>query len=72
MPRWHVQVRTRDGAITSYVRVRADDISEAARRARFKAARRHRKDNVLEFGRHPLSSWVCIYAAVHTEDQDKL
>lgn len=55
-------MRTRNGAITGYVKIRAKGASEAARKAVQKAPEH------LSEGRYPVEEWICIGVSLHEED----
>lgn len=66
--KFHSQVRTLDGAITSYVRVLADTWDEAEHRARVKAAQRTKKNSERYLRRPDPDGWVTIYLALHESE----
>lgn len=66
--RWEAQVRTNNGAITTYVRVRAHDASQAVRRAQQKAF----NESVKQHPQYSVSDWFVIFLGLHDDDQNSL
>jgi hypothetical protein len=62
--RWEGWVRTRNGAITCYVRIKAEDAVDAVHRAQASA---HRKHGNKQYG---LDDFVCIGVSLHEGDQN--
>lgn len=71
--RWHAQVRTTNGAITTGIRIRARNAHEAVDRAQAKAYREHRNlDRIDVGGPYNLKDWHVIYIGLHTGDHNSL
>lgn len=66
--RWHAQVRTLNGHITTYVRIRARNARQADERAQAKAY----KDHVKEYPQYTIKDWYTIYLGLHEEDQNSI
>jgi hypothetical protein len=69
--RWHAQVRTFNGGITTYVKVRADTIEDAAAKAVKQAAERHESERIhgIEYVE---ADWFVIYLGLHDPDQNRI
>lgn len=73
--RWHGWARTRNGHISTYVRVRAWTIAEAVEKIPRKAYKEWREDKSKkerEQFPHPLEDWICIGVSIHTDDQNSI
>ena len=73
--RWHAWVRTTNGHISSYVRVRAWSLEEAVERAQRKAYKEWREEKSKkerEQFPHPLEDWCVHGVSLHADDVNRL
>lgn len=75
MLRWHAVVRTLNGHITSYVRVKAPDAITAAKRAPKLAHRRNKgaEGHVAgQYQTYGVEHWFTIMVSLHPDDQNSI
>lgn len=73
--RWHAWVRTTNGHISSYVRVRAWSLEDAAKRAQKKAYKRWLEEHTeadRKMMPHPLEDWRVHGVSLHEGDVNRL
>lgn len=73
--RWHGWVRTTNGHVTSYVRVRAWTAEAAMAKMPRKAMERWRERTTKadrKMTPHPIEDWIVIGVQLHEDDQNRL
>ena len=70
--RWHGWIRTRDGQITGYVKIRAVDAHGAVEESLLAALRQFGGQDKLSGGVFRLEDFVCIGVSLHASDQVKI